>query len=221
MGFVTFSMPQEIVLSFIQGGKIVNFIETGTFRGGTTFWAAQHFENVYTIEIDPEISKQTSSRNDCPRNIQFFVGDSKTKLLEVLEQVEGRSLYWLDGHWCGVSNFGVETECPLMQELVAISDRKDDVILVDDARLFLGPPLPPHNNTLWPRIDEIICYLKSVFPNNLVTICDDVIFCVPPDLIYLFDINWQKYFYNRFSRKKTILQKIKIVLKKYLNGQQK
>ena len=57
MGFVTFSMPQEIVLSFIQGGKIVNFIETGTFRGGTTFWAAQHFENVYTIEINEEYFK--------------------------------------------------------------------------------------------------------------------------------------------------------------------
>lgn len=73
-----------------------------------------------------------------------------------------------------------------MQELAAISDRKDDIILVDDARLFLGPPLPPHNKTLWPRIDEIVFYLKSVFPNNLVTICVDVIFCVPPDLIYLF-----------------------------------
>lgn len=87
MGFVTFSIPKEIVLSFKQAGKIVNFTETGTFRGGTTFWAAQHFENVYTIEIDPEISKQTSSRNDCPKNILFFVGDSKTILPQVLEQV--------------------------------------------------------------------------------------------------------------------------------------
>lgn len=221
MGHVTFSLPHQIVLLFKEEGKLSNFIETGTFLGGSCFWAASHFENVYTIEIDPEISKQTSSRNDCPKNIQFYVGDSKTKLRQVLEQVQGRSLYWLDGHWCNVSNLGIETECPLMHELEAISDRENDVILIDDARLFLGPPLPPHNKKLWPRIDEIVCYLKSIFPNNLVTICDDVIFCVPHDLIYMYDLTWQKNFNKRFSHKKTFLQKVGNKLKIIFIGQQK
>jgi hypothetical protein len=63
-----------------------------------------------------------------------------------------------------------------MQELAAISNRKDDIILVNDARLFLGPPLPPHNKILWPRIDEIVFYFKPVLPINFFTICDDVIF---------------------------------------------
>jgi hypothetical protein len=168
MGYVTFSIPHEIVKSFKTAGNIVNFIETGTYKGETCFWASQHFENVYTIEIDPEISLETSLRLDCPSNINFFVGDSKYELEKVLDIVEGRSLYWLDGHWCSTSTLGMDTECPLLDELKAISRKQNDIILIDDARLFLGPPLPPHKKYLWPKIDEIIIYLKSMPMSYLI-----------------------------------------------------
>jgi hypothetical protein len=198
MGYVSFSMPREIVLKFREKGGIRNFVETGTFQGGTTFWAANHFDEVFTIEIDPAISKVTASRPDRPENIQFLIGNSKDVLPKVAEKLQGRSLFWLDGHWCNVTELGKDTECPLMDELKALEKLKDAVILIDDARAFLGPLPPPHDNTLWPRIDEIFLLLKKQFPDNLVTIADDVIYCLPPDLISVYDEDWISNYNKRF-----------------------
>ncbi len=208
MGYVSFSLPKEIVLEFKEKGQFKNFVETGTYKGGSSFWAGQHFEKVYTIEIDPEISKATTSRPDCPKNIEFFVGNSKDVLPVVVKKINSPSLFWLDGHWCNISEVGKDMECPLMDELRALKSFKDSVILIDDARAFLGPLPPPHDDSQWPRIDEIFLLLKEQFPNNLVTIADDVIYCIPPELIPVYDKSWIKYFGLRFGNKKTIFHKV-------------
>jgi hypothetical protein len=214
MGYLTFSMPREIVLEFQKAGNFQNFVETGTFRGGTCFWAAQHFKRVATIEIDPVVSRQTSSRPDCPKNIDFYIGNSKDIIKEVVESLDGRAIYWLDGHWCNTSEFGKEGECPLMDELNAISHKKNDLIFIDDARAFLGPLPPPHNSESWPRIDEIIVFLKNKFPDNLVTIADDVIYCIPSDLIHVFDNNWRKNYVRRYVPIKPFWVRVSNHLKK-------
>ena len=199
MGYVNFSMPREIVLKFKERGNIQNFVETGTFRGNTSFWAARHFAHVYTIEIDPEISRETSSKPDCPANIKFLVGNSKDVLPGIVDQLQGPSIFWLDGHWCNVTELGKEMECPLVDELIALRNLTDAVILIDDARAFLGPLPPPHDKTQWPRIDELFLLLKKQFPQNLVTIADDVIYCLPPSMIDLFDADWIGQFDKRFG----------------------
>jgi hypothetical protein len=208
MGYVSFSMPREIVLKFREKGGILNFVETGTFQGGTSFWAANHFDEVYTIEIDPEISKATASKPGRPENIRFFVGNSKDVLPKVVGQLKGRSLFWLDGHWCNVTDLGKDMECPLLDELRAMGNLKDAVILIDDARAFLGPLPPPHDKTQWPRIDEIFLLLKQQFPGNLVTIADDVIYCLPPDLIGTYDEDWISNFNKRFVPRPGLIKKI-------------
>lgn len=208
MGYVSFSLPKEIVLEFKEKGGFKNFIETGTYKGGSSFWAAHHFEKVYTIEIDPAISKATSSSADCQKNIQFYVGNSKDVLPELVKEIKFPSLFWLDGHWCNISNVGKDMECPLIDELKALKDFGDSVILIDDARAFLGPLAPPHDDSHWPRIDEIFLLLKTQFPNNLVTIADDVIYCIPHALISVYDKSWIKYYGFRFGKKKNIFHKI-------------
>lgn len=216
MGYINFSIPKDIVLEFKEKGEIRNFIETGTYKGGTCFWAANHFDNVYTIEIDPKISKETASRMDCPKNIQFYVGNSKDVLPELIKEIHTRSIFWLDGHWCNISGFGKDMECPLIDELKALKNYGDSVILIDDARAFLGPLPPPHDSSQWPRIDEIFLLLKSQFPDNFVTIADDVIYSIPPDLIDIFDINWKNKFSERFLPPKNIFKKIKKMMFDFL-----
>lgn len=214
MGHVSFSIPGEIVLRFKNGGGINNFVETGTYKGGTSFWAAQHFAKIFTIEIDPEISKSTASHADCPRNIDFFVGNSKDVLPSIVPLLVGRSLFWLDGHWCNVSEIGKEEECPILDEINAIGSLKDAVILIDDARCFLGPLPPPHDETQWPRIDTIFQCLQQNFPDHRVTIVDDVIFCIPPDLFDVFDNYWMETFPERFKQKpSSFIGKVKDLLK--------
>lgn len=201
MGYINFSMPRSIVLKFKDEGNLVNFVETGTYKGGTCYWAAKHFKNIYTIEIDPEISKSTASQPDCPPNIKFYVGNSKNVLPGLVKELSGRTIFWLDGHWCNVSDLGKEEECPILEEIHAIKKQEDSIILIDDARCFMGPLPPPHDNAQWPGIDTIFITLKECFPRHYVTIADDVIYCVPPDLYSTFGEDWLKQFPVRFSQK--------------------
>lgn len=199
MGIVNFSIPKELVERIVKEIKIDNFIETGTYLGETTFWAASHFKNVFTIEIDPVISKRTSSREDRPQNIEFLIGNSKDVLPKIVGQLSGRSFFWLDGHWC-LGAGGKDEECPLMDEIVSISKTEESIIFIDDARCFLGPLPPPHDSNHWPSIDEIFSLLKGEFPQHRTTIIDDVIICCPKDVKLVIDSYWQETFFDRFHK---------------------
>jgi hypothetical protein len=211
MGVVTFSIPKSLVLKFLEFKPIDNFIETGTFQGGTTFWAAGYFNKVYTIEIDESLSKTTASRPDCPPNIDFLVGDSKVVLPELMQRgVAGSCLFWLDGHWCSGGG-GKDEECPLLDELAAIQSKQDSIIMIDDARCFLGPLPAPHDAAHWPRIDEVFKKISELFPSHSFTILDDVIIVLPQEYLPVFDAEWQQTFQSRFfpKEKKSIWSKAK------------
>jgi hypothetical protein len=175
MKFVNFSIPKDLVIRIQNKLQFDNFIETGTWQGGTCFWAAKYFLNVHTIEINEEISLATSKKDECPKNINFLVGDSSVVLPVLIPKLKGRNFFWLDGHWCGGISGGEENPCPLLIELESISKLKDSVIFIDDARCFLGPLPPPNNPDKWPLIDEIFLVLNKYFPDSFTTIIDDVI----------------------------------------------
>ena len=198
MGSVSFSIPKEIVLHFAAALKIPNFVETGTFRGDTALWAAEVFEKVFTIEIDPELCQKASQRNNPKNNISFILGDSKTELPKLVQTLDGPALFWLDGHWC-MGGGGKDAECPLMDELLAISNLKSSIIMIDDARCFLGPLPPPHNSTDWPRIDEIFQFLKTKLPANRTTLLQDVILSYPPEFSEIFDNYWKESYITRYN----------------------
>ncbi len=197
MGIVYFSIPKELVLKIKRSFEIQDFIETGTYKGDTCFWASKHFKNVYTIEIDPEISRETSRREDCPANIEFLIGNSKDILPDLVSKIDDNAFFWLDGHWC-VGGSGKEEECPLLSELKAISKLSKPTIFIDDARCFMGPMPPPHNADHWPEIDEIFHLLKIYFPKHSTTIQDDVIMCVPQEVKRVLNEDWLEKYNARF-----------------------
>jgi len=209
MGVISFSIPQALVTAFTTNLKVPNFVETGTYKGNSSIWAASHFDKVYTIEISPELSKYAASRPDVKPNIEFIVGSSKAEMPKLVEKLSGATLYWLDGHWC-MNAGGKDEECPLMDELTAISKLQDSIILIDDARCFLGPLPPPHRAEDWPRIDEIFALIKEKFPNHTTTIIDDVIVSVPPEAKKVLDNYWQQTFDTRFYNPAYTLKKYSI-----------
>jgi hypothetical protein len=198
MGYLNFSIPKNLIQKIHQHIPFDNFVETGTYQGGSCFWAASIIKNVFTIEIDAEISKNTAARLDCPENIKFFIGDSRFVLPEIVNSVSGRTLFWLDGHWCPGAG-GKENECPILEEINAIKTLPDAVIFIDDARLFMGPPTYHHDAAHWPRIDTIFAELKACFPNHSTTIQDDVIMCFPQDLATVIDEDWVDKYDARFT----------------------
>ena len=198
MGIVNFSIPVDLVLKIMDNFDIHDFVETGTYKGDTCFWAAKHFKKVYTIEIDPGISHETAKRKDCPSNIEFIVGNSKDILPGLVTKLDDNAFFWLDGHWC-VGGGGKEEECPLLDELKALSKLKNPTIFIDDARCFMGPMPPPHNSDHWPGIDDIFHILRVYFPNHSTTIQDDVIMCIPEEVKKIIDMDWSEKYGKRFN----------------------
>ncbi|MDO9000769.1 MAG: hypothetical protein Q7W45_13455 [Bacteroidota bacterium] len=212
MGYIYSGIPKELILKLKQESGYENLVETGTFTGNTIIWAASVFKNCFTIEINKSLSDLASQRSDCPKNIQFIVGDSKTELKKLVPTLSDKTIFWLDGHYSGEGTGGVDNECPVMDELDAIKILPNSLILIDDARFFLGPPPLGHRAKDWPGLDEIILKLKTNFPNHYSSLVDDTIISVPQQYKFVLDNDWQKNFYIRYPKQKqskTLLSSIK------------
>ena len=158
MGKYYKGIPPELALELREQYKLLCFIETGTYNGRTTTWAAKHFDAVLTIELDPAIYKKMTPWLSLLANVQRFQGNSAEMLPRILNQVFVPALIWLDAHWSrdlgyGRPEFG---ECPVLAEIEAITCHGlNHVVLIDDARYFVNPPPKPHKADQWPTFDEI------------------------------------------------------------------
>jgi hypothetical protein len=179
MGIVTMGVPVNITLELAKLANANVLIETGTFTGQTARWAANYFEYVYTIEKSDEIYAIYAPTFDNINGLSALLGDARIELPKILNIVKDRNvLYWLDSHWSGGITAGINDECPLLDELSIIAERTHDLILIDDARLFLSSPPEPHNPDQWPKIDEILMIINRK-TKRYIQIIDDVIFATP------------------------------------------
>lgn len=123
--------------------KFQNFIETGTYKGETTFLTSKYFENVYTIEIAPHLFNEVSSyaKEQNITNVHFYLGDSLEKLDEIMKEVENQhNVFFLDAHISGYdSSWNQIIRVPLLNELDIILSydcSKSSVFIFDDVRLW-------------------------------------------------------------------------------------
>ena len=180
MGNVRLGVPEKLALALRDAGGLRVFIETGTYKGGTTTWAAQHFPKVVTIEAHQPYHEKAKAANWNFKNISWVLGNSRTELRVQLGKAHQPCLLWLDAHWCGNASYGhkIGEECPLMEELAAVTKDNyadEHAILIDDARLFEAPPPYPHDPKQWPTMVEI----KRVLDGRVIVVHDDVIVAVP------------------------------------------
>lgn len=169
MGNVTFGVPEDLALDLAKAINAHIFIETGTYKGGTSLWASKHFKSVYTIEFDKNRYEKTFAQISHMANTDNIVmlhGNSKEKLKDALDLVNEPVIFWLDAHGLYAGNMTLEDEIPLMQELQIILDwqektNKECCILIDDARLFLAPPPidKGYHPEYWPTIDDIADFM--------------------------------------------------------------
>lgn len=173
-------IPQEIVIGLARLNDSRIFVETGTFEGGTTRWASNYFETVHTIERAENLYNLHSNELAHIKGVTPHLGDSRDILPQILNDIGGqKAVYWLDGHWSGGETSGENDECPLLDELICLSSRTEDIILIDDARLFLCSPPLPHNPFQWPTIADIVSVLPASDKKPFVQVVDDVIFIIP------------------------------------------
>lgn len=160
-------------LSNVQ--KIKNcdiLVETGTYVGEMINAQLPLFDKVYSIELSPFLYKKAKKRFKTVKSVEIIKGDSGKVLPQLLNKLDGKIMFWLDGHYsAGITALG-DKVCPIFEELKGIfksnKDVKNCVILIDDARLFNG-------EDGYPTIEELKEFIKIYFKDSKVTAESDII----------------------------------------------
>lgn len=179
MGIVRMGVPEELVLFLQRTFNLNVFIETGTFKGDTSCWAADHFNKVLTIELSKELFDEAADKYRHLQNIHFKYGNSPEELVKIIKDIDESAVFWLDAHHCSLNTAGKGSPVPILEEINAIgSSTYDQFILIDDARLFLAPPPDPHRRDEYPDIYTLLEQINR-HKKHYILIYDDVIICVP------------------------------------------
>ena len=173
--------PEDLILALQARLRLGDFVETGTYRGDTAAWAAEHFARVTTIELSPAYCAAAQTRFRDRPGVRVLGGDSSAVLAATIPALPGAAFFWLDAHWSGLDTAGRETECPLLAELALLNAAPvTHVVLVDDARLFCAPPMRPHRAELWPDLATTVALLRAEGRRHVV-LFEDVLIAVPAD----------------------------------------
>ena len=182
MGLNRMGPPEALVLALQKKLILTDFIETGTYQGGTAAWAARHFKRVVTIELSPVFHAAASTRFRSQSNVSLLCGNSTEVLGKVVATLTRPALFWLDAHWSGLDTAGQEAECPVLREIEMINASPiEHVILVDDARLFCIPPPLPHCAAHWPDLATLVGVLRNEGRSH-VFLTEDVFVSVPSEM---------------------------------------
>jgi len=138
-------LKRSILLRELLAHKADVFVETGTFLGDTPWFLRKRVSKIITLEVHPPLAELATKRFRNSKNIKVIPGDSGSILAEIAASLEGKVLFWLDGHYSrGITGMSFE-ECPIFRELDAIrlGCKADWLILIDDARDFGAYPEYP------------------------------------------------------------------------------
>jgi hypothetical protein len=99
------------------------------------------FRQIYSIELQTELWERAKQKFAADKHITLLQGDSGEVLATVLAELDQPALFWLDGHYSGDITAKGELVTPIQKELEQIFAHTlaaQHVILIDDARLFVG-----------------------------------------------------------------------------------
>jgi hypothetical protein len=170
---------QSIIEKYAEQSCCEIFIETGTYLGDTVFSQKANFKSIISIELSKKLYKAASRRFKKSPHIKILYGNSGNLLSGIMSDINARALIWLDGHYSGGFTAKGETESPVFKELDAIfsNNNQKHVILIDDARLFIG-------QRDYPTMNELESYVKCKNPDYKITTESDIIVLTIPDQEY-------------------------------------
>ena len=157
----------EEELQQYANGIYKNFVETGTYKGETSRLAARCFNNVYTIEIVPELYQLSVQHalDENFTNIHPYLGDSIVHLPSICAQLSEPSIFFLDAHQSGPDTSNNGKWVPLLEEIDIILDNITEdahLFIIDDVRLF-------SKHWDWAQVSENSIYTKFTEHGRSVT----------------------------------------------------
>ena len=158
MGAISFSLDATLARLMQRELRCDIFFESGGFEGDTITVVKALFDRVISVELAPAYAQGLRARFAREKNVEIVEGDSATTLEKMNSALrDARVLYWLDAHWCDANAVDAAIhQCPLLRELRALGNlNAHSAVIIDDARLFLAPPLAPHEVSDWPTWSQI------------------------------------------------------------------
>jgi hypothetical protein len=162
---------QRVVIQYIREFSPAVFIETGTYKGKMVYAVLPHIEQIYSIELDRIHFQKARSRFSGYPGIHIIQGQSGQVLPSLLENIDKPCLFWLDAHWSGGSTARGEAITPIIQELMCILNHpraREHVILIDDARLFVG-------DGDYPTLETLERVVLDIHPSLAFEVRDDIV----------------------------------------------
>jgi hypothetical protein len=180
MGAVHYSLDARLARLLQEKLRFDVFVETGTGQGDTVAAVRPLFPEIHTIEQDESLHAAAARRFLDDPAVRVHLGDSGAVLSRIVPYLESRAVfYWLDAHATGEAPVD-GPECPLVEELAAISRLSErSVVMIDDARLFLAPPPPPRRPDAWPSLATVLAHLGRLSSAHEPLVIDDTFVFVP------------------------------------------
>lgn len=159
------------------------FIETGTFYGAGVRKALEAgFNEIYSIEIDPEKFKHCSFMFRGNPKVHLILGDSTTELPKLLSSLTKRCTFWIDAHYSGEGGKMGAKWSPIKEELEAIKSYKvkDNIIIVDDWDCMDNTHVDKstHKEVGFPGKDNLLTKLKEINPLYDIKVENNHVFAV-------------------------------------------
>ena len=143
------SPEAKVVLEEARSTGIRIFVETGTYYGLMLQACLEHFDALYSIEIEPHFYRRARKVFGRDPKVTLLHGDSAELLPRLLAVIESPCLFWLDAHYSGGLTGRAKADTPIHGELEAIfKHRCKHVVMIDDAECFDGP-------NEYPRIERV------------------------------------------------------------------
>lgn len=161
---------RAIVLGYAARFGLTNFVEMGTYQGDMVAVTQHAFTKVYSVELSDTLFLKAATKFSEYGHVRIIPGDSAVRLQEILRELVGPALFWLDGHYSGGITAKGLRETPVLQEVDCIlsSVNGNHVILIDDARCFTGE----HD---YPTLESMREFVLARKPESAFEVVDDII----------------------------------------------
>lgn len=165
---------QRTIKDYARAFSLTTLVETGTYLGEMVCAMRGVFHLIYSIELSPLFYEWAAQRFSAYPYVRILQGDSGKVLPGVVTALQEPTLFWLDGHYSGGDTARADQDTPVVQEVRAIleSCQAPFVILIDDARLFVGS----HG---YPTIAELQDLVRGSRPEYTLNTQSDIIRIIP------------------------------------------
>ncbi|MEM8567966.1 MAG: hypothetical protein AAGF85_16000 [Bacteroidota bacterium] len=148
-------LKRGVLFSMAAERQIKTLVETGTYLGDTIMAGLVRFDEIYSIEIQPELHDRAKRIFAGNSKVELYQGDSGEQLGQIVPQLKESVVFWLDGHYSGHITGKGGQDTPIYKELdTVLASPFAHLIIIDDAREF-------GTNPHYPSLDELKSYLSQ------------------------------------------------------------